>query len=107
MDFANVVLTWYSKIFRLYDSPVDMFSPVLSHLFFIYDAEEFCNELRIDGDELKKLVPNGKNLISHYLDILLNELSNSVGISIAHLESSLYWSLEGLAKLFLRAQAIP
>ena len=67
MDFANVVLTWYSKIFRLYDSPVDMFSPVLAHLLLVYDPEEFSDELWINRYQFDQLGPDAEDLICHNL----------------------------------------
>ena len=35
MDFTDVVFARDREISRLHNSPVDVFTPVLSHLFFV------------------------------------------------------------------------
>ena len=91
VDLTYVVLGWDCKVFRLHNGPIDVLAPVLPHLLLIDDAEELSHKLRVDGDYFDELIPDGEYLVSHDLDIGLDQLGNPVGISIAAFKSSLQW----------------
>lgn len=89
MDLANVVFAGDGEVSSLDNGPIDVFAPVLAHLFFVDDPEKLGHELRIDCQQFDQSIPNGEDLVSHNFDIAGDQSRDSLRVSLARLQPAL------------------
>ena len=69
MYLHDVLFAGYGEVSRLHDRSIDVFAPILSHLFLVDYAKELSHELRVDGQKLDKAIPDAEDLIRDHFDV--------------------------------------
>ena len=89
MDLPHVVFGWDGEVSCFHNSPVDVLSPILSHLFFVYDAQELSHELRIDCQQFYDSIPNAEDLVWDAFDIPSDKCCDFFWLTVARIKSTL------------------
>lgn len=83
MNFTNVFFRGDCKVAGLYNSTKNVFTPVLSHAFFIIHLQVLHDEFWIYGNKFNKHKPECSNLPGKELYILCNYAGHLQWITLA------------------------
>lgn len=64
MNLLNVMIVtaWNSEVFGFKYSPINEFSPILSHFFLMDNSQKLTDEFGVNCDDLNEFVPKSKDL---------------------------------------------
>ena len=83
MDFSDIVFAGDREVSRLNNGSVDMFTPVLAHLFFIDNAQELRHKLWIYCQKFDESIPDVENLIGNSLNVARDQIRDSIRLALA------------------------